>query len=77
MMAALKVINDHLKKMSEPIESAIYNAKIVASREWFQVSSVDMANPLNAEDYLDYFEECSSDLLRFMVNLTDPNVNFL
>ncbi len=74
MQAALKVLNDNLKN-GEPNESVIYNAKIVAAREWFQISSVDTANPLNVEDYLDYFEECSSDLLRFMVNLTDPNGN--
>jgi hypothetical protein len=75
MMAALKVINDHLKKYSEINENAIFNAKVVASREWFQISSIDTANPLNVEDYLDYYEECSSDLLRYMVNLTDPNGN--
>jgi KN motif and ankyrin repeat domain-containing protein len=75
MMAALKVINDHLEKNPEPIESQIRSALSIAACEWFQISSTEKANPDNVEDYLDYFEEQSWDLLTFMVNLADKNGN--
>lgn len=75
MDGALKVLNDNIKKYPELNEQHIKNAKDIASCEWFQVSSIDTANPLNVEDYLDYFEEFSYDLLCFMVNLSDKNGN--
>jgi ankyrin repeat protein len=75
MMSALKVINDHLSINPEPIESQIHAASEIAASEWFQISSTEKANPDNVEDYLDYFEEQSWDLLSYMVNLTDKNGN--
>lgn len=69
MRAALKVINDNLKKSPELDEDQIRNATDVATSEWFKVSSVETANPLNVEDYLDYFEELSTSLLSYMVNV--------
>lgn len=75
MIAALKVLSDHLQKSPEPDETQINNAKVVAASEWFQISSTDSAVPENVEDYLDYFEEQSWDLLTFMVNLADKNGN--
>lgn len=75
MIAALKVINDHLEKNPEPIESEIQSAREIAACEWFQISSTEKANPDNVEDYLDCFEEQSWDLLTFMVNLADKNGN--
>lgn len=74
-MSALKVINDHLEKNPEPVESQIRSAIEIAASEWFQISSTEKANPDNVEDYLDYFEEQSWDLLTFMVNLVDKNGN--
>ncbi|XP_070508383.1 KN motif and ankyrin repeat domain-containing protein 2 isoform X2 [Chironomus tepperi] len=75
MISALKVINDHLQINPEPIESQIHSASQIAACEWFQISSTEKANPDNVEDYLDYFEEQSWDLLSYMVNLTDKNGN--
>ncbi|KAL7014325.1 hypothetical protein ACKWTF_015862 [Chironomus riparius] len=75
MMSALKVINDHLLISPEPIESQIHAASTIAACEWFQISSTEKANPDNVEDYLDYFEEQSWDLLSYMVNLSDKNGN--
>lgn len=69
MRAALKVINDNLKKSPELDEDQTRNATEVATSEWFKVSSVETANPLNVEDYLDYFEEQSTSLLSYMVNV--------
>lgn len=41
-----------------------------------QVSSVAEANPLDVEDYLDCFEDISSTLLEYIVNMTDVTVSF-
>lgn len=75
MVAALKVLNDHLQKSPEPNEAQIRNAREVASCEWFKISSTDLATSDNVEDYLDFFEEQSWDLLTYMVNLADKNGN--
>ena len=41
----------------------------------FQISSTASANPLDVEDYLDCFEEISSKLLEYIVNMTDVSVS--
>lgn len=73
MSGALKVINDSLMKSMDG--HSLLNANTIVRREWFQVSSSDTADGLDVEDYLDCFEEYSSHLLRYMVNLTDANVS--
>jgi Ankyrin repeats (many copies) len=75
MIAALKVLNDHLQQSPEPDEEVIKTAREVASCEWFRISSTDSATSDNVEDYLDYFEEQSWELLTYMVNLADKNGN--
>lgn len=75
MVAALKVINDHLQKSPEPDEEEIRTAREVGSCEWFKISSTEAATSDNVEDYLDFFEEQSWDLLTYMVNLSDKNGN--
>lgn len=57
-------------------DNATRSANQVVQTEWFKVSSTELANPLEVEDYLDCFEEFSNDLLRYMVNMTDTNVNY-
>lgn len=74
MAAALKVINDSLQKNSGTSVN-LKNATEIVQKEWFKVSSTETANPLDVEDYLDCFEEHSSDLLRWIVNLSDVNVS--
>lgn len=73
MQAALKVINDSLQKSSTTTNS-LKNANTIVQKEWFLISSTDAANPHHVEDYLDCFEEYSSGLLKYMVNLIDSNV---
>lgn len=73
MSGALKVINDSLMKSMDG--HSLLNANTIVRREWFQVSSSETADGLDVEDYLDCFEEYSSHLLRYMVNLTDANVS--
>lgn len=74
MQAALKVINDSLQKSSGAV-SNLKSANKIVQKEWFQISSTDSADPLDVEDYLDCFDEYSSDLLSYMVNLVDANVS--
>lgn len=76
MLAALKVINDSLHKTSAGTSANLVNASKIVQKEWFQLSSTETANPNDVEDYLDCFEEYSSELLRYMVNLADTNVSF-
>lgn len=77
--AALKVLNDalQLNRGGGPAAFAhsTRNAQRVVQKEWFRVSSTEQADPLDVEDYLDCFEECSNALLKFMVNLADTNVS--
>lgn len=76
MKAALKVLNDCLRK--SPITSVppnLKNASNIVQQEWFKISSTAAANPLDVEDYLDCFEEMSSLLLEYVVNMTDMSGN--
>lgn len=77
MQAALKVINDALKLMKgqQHLETTLKNANKIVQKEWFRISSTESAHPHQVEDYLDYFEEFSPDLLKYIVNLTDANVS--
>lgn len=77
--AALKVLNDALQLNrgggAAQFAHSTRNAQRVVQKEWFRVSSTERADPLDVEDYLDCFEECSNALLKFMVNLADTNVS--
>ncbi|XP_076277199.1 KN motif and ankyrin repeat domain-containing protein 2 kank isoform X2 [Lasioglossum baleicum] len=76
MLAAMKVLNDSLKKSpSKNISHQMKNAINIIQQEWFKISSTVTANPLEVEDYLDCFEECSSTLLEYIVNMTDSSGN--
>ncbi|XP_075219769.1 KN motif and ankyrin repeat domain-containing protein 2 kank isoform X2 [Lycorma delicatula] len=76
MRAAMKVLNDSLQK--SPVGSVphhLKNANNIVQQEWFKISSTADANPLDVEDYLDCFEEISSQLLEYIVNMTDVSGN--
>ncbi|XP_043281489.1 KN motif and ankyrin repeat domain-containing protein 2 isoform X2 [Venturia canescens] len=76
MRAAMKVLNDNLKKSpSKNISHQTKNATNVIQQEWFKISSIATANPLDVEDYLDCFEEFSSQILEYIVNMTDSSGN--
>ena len=76
MRAALKVLNDNLKKSpSKSVSHQAKNASNVIQQEWFKISSALTANPHDVEDYLDCFEEFSSSLLEYIVNMTDSTGN--
>ncbi|XP_012264632.2 uncharacterized protein LOC105690991 isoform X1 [Athalia rosae] len=76
MRAAMKVLNDNLKKSpSRNISHQIKNATTIIQQEWFKVSSTATANPLDVEDYLDCFEETSAALLEYIVNMNDASGN--
>ncbi|XP_032673443.1 KN motif and ankyrin repeat domain-containing protein 2 isoform X2 [Odontomachus brunneus] len=76
MQAAMKVLNDSLKKSpSRNISHQLKNATNIIQQEWFKISSTSNAIPLDVEDYLDCFEECSGTLLEYIVNMTDTSGN--
>lgn len=74
MQGALKVINDSLLK-NQHLATTLKNANKIVQKEWFRVSSTENAQPLNVEDYLDCFEEYSTSLLKYVVNMHDANVS--
>lgn len=74
--AALKVLNDNLNKSpSRNVSNQMKNATNIIQQEWFKISSTVNSDPVVVEDYLDCFEECSSSLLEFIVNMTDSSGN--
>lgn len=76
MQAAMKVLNDSLKKSpSRNISHQLKNATNIIQQEWFKISSTSSAIPLDVEDYLDCFEECSGTLLEYIVNMADTSGN--
>uniref|UniRef100_A0A1B6E6E2 Uncharacterized protein n=2 Tax=Clastoptera arizonana TaxID=38151 RepID=A0A1B6E6E2_9HEMI len=76
LLAALKVLNDALQKSPNGnLPHHLKNAINIIQQEWFKVSSVASANPLDVEDYLDCFEDFSSRLLEHIVNMTDVSGN--
>lgn len=76
MKGALKVLNDALQKYScDNFPKHMSNAVNIVQQEWFKISSVADANPLDVEDYLDCFEDISSTLLEYIVNMTDVTGN--
>lgn len=76
MQAAMKVLNDSLQKdQTRNIKNQLKNATNIIQQEWFKISSLVTANPLDVEDYLDAFEDISSALLEYIVNMTDTSVS--
>lgn len=75
MKAAMKVVNDSLNKYPNGLPRHLKNASNIIQQEWFKISSTASANPLDVEDYLDSFEEVSSTLLEYIVNMVDNNGN--
>lgn len=74
MQAALKVINDSMSK-SQHIATTLKNANKIIQKEWFRLSSTETAEPLDVEDYLDFFEDISPNVLKYVVNMNDANVS--
>ena len=76
MKGALKVLNDSLGRPSSSRQNTqITNAINTIQQEWFKTSSTKQSVPKVVEDYLDFFEEMSKELLDQVVNLADVNGN--
>ncbi|KAK9890432.1 hypothetical protein WA026_010520 [Henosepilachna vigintioctopunctata] len=73
MQGAMKVLNDSLQKRIALPKS--HKAIDIIQQEWFKISGLISANPLDVEDYLDAFEDMSSLLLDYIVNMTDGSGN--
>lgn len=78
MQAAIKVINDSLQKShNKNLKYQLKNATNIVQQEWFKISSLVNANPLDVEDYLDAFEDVSSAVLEYIVNMIDASVSIV
>nr|CAH7740108.1 unnamed protein product [Callosobruchus chinensis] len=74
MQGAMKVLNDMLQKTaSKNLKN--HSAANIIQQEWFKISSLVTANPLDVEDYLDALEDMSSQLLEYVVNMSDSSGN--
>lgn len=73
MQGAMKVLNDSLQKQTKLPKN--HRAIDIIQQEWFKISGVVTADPLDVEDYLDAFEDMSSMLLDCIVNMTDASGN--
>merc|ERR1719166_83548 len=76
MKGALKVLNDSIGRSGSSRPNAqLTNAVNIIQQEWFKTSSTKQSIPRVVEDYLDFFEEMSKELLDQVVNLADVNGN--
>ena len=76
MRGALKVLNDSLGRTnSSRPNTQLTNAVNIIQQEWFKTSSTKQSVPKVVEDYLDFFENMSKELLDQVVNLADVNGN--
>eukprot|EP00096_Caligus_rogercresseyi_P014766 TRINITY_DN7254_c0_g1_i1.p1 TRINITY_DN7254_c0_g1~~TRINITY_DN7254_c0_g1_i1.p1 ORF type:complete len:831 (+),score=302.70 TRINITY_DN7254_c0_g1_i1:125-2494(+) len=75
MKSALKILKDSFGSSSTRSNAQVTNAINIVQQEWFKTSSTKASRPLDVEDYLEYVENISKDLLDRLVNLTDVNGN--
>ena len=81
MKAALKVLNDAVRRpqsrsnASNNTSKQLVNAIEIARREWVHVSSTKDADAHAVEDYMDYVEGLSMQLLERVANMADNNGN--
>jgi KN motif and ankyrin repeat domain-containing protein len=76
MKAALKVLNDSVHRpQSRTHSKQLVNAIEIVRREWVQISSTKDANAHVVEDYMDYVESLSMELLERVANMADNNGN--
>lgn len=59
----------------QTIKNSPLKSFFVKSKFGAQVAGTKTANPLDVEDYLDFFESYSPQLLRYIVNMPDGNVS--
>jgi len=75
MKAALKVLNDSVHRPQRGSSKLLVNAIEIVRREWIQISSMKDADAHSVEDYMDYIETLSMELLERVANLADNNGN--
>ncbi|XP_051170986.1 uncharacterized protein LOC127287884 isoform X5 [Leptopilina boulardi] len=76
IVSAIKIINDNFEKSSNRNNSSqIKSAYNLIQQEWFKISSTENANPRDVADYLDFFQDYTISLLKYIVNVTDCSGN--
>jgi hypothetical protein len=66
-----------LHDLSSDLHNQSYKAcsRKIVEAEWFEVSSSVTANYIDVQGYIAHLERESADLLHYVVNLQDTNVN--
>ncbi|XP_050430893.1 KN motif and ankyrin repeat domain-containing protein 2 [Adelges cooleyi] len=77
MRAALKVLNDSLKKTSATLlpRAQLKHAIDIVREEWFKASSMNICGGQVVKNYVDSFKSYSPVLLEFIINMTDAAGN--
>ena len=76
----MKVLNDamqrtRLEKSCNSSNKLVANAVEMVRREWVQISSTKDADANTVDDYMDYIESVSMQLLERVANMADNNGN--
>jgi hypothetical protein len=68
----LSLVSDH-DLITSNIMSSVHALRLCSTV--LQISSTASADPLDVKNYLDWFEEMSSTLLEYVVNMVDMSVS--
>ncbi|VDN01851.1 unnamed protein product [Thelazia callipaeda] len=72
---AVEILNKYFEK-SDSVKSAMFEwAKKFTKHEWLKTAARKTASSVQVEGFIHYLKATSNDVLKFVVNLTDPNEN--
>ncbi|XP_078417732.1 KN motif and ankyrin repeat domain-containing protein 4-like [Cetorhinus maximus] len=75
LFSACHSLKDHLNELGATNDKDLRQNLNTVQWEWFRISSQKSAAPETVQDFLLELQEMSSELLHFIVNLTDENQN--
>ncbi|XP_078074420.1 KN motif and ankyrin repeat domain-containing protein 1-like isoform X2 [Mustelus asterias] len=75
LISACHNLKDHLSELGVTNDKDLRQSLNTVQWEWFRISSQKSAAPEAVQDFLLELREMSSELLHFIVNLTDENQN--
>uniref|UniRef100_A0A915Q863 ANK_REP_REGION domain-containing protein n=1 Tax=Setaria digitata TaxID=48799 RepID=A0A915Q863_9BILA len=72
---AIEILKKHFEK-SDSVKPALLDwATKHAKHEWLKTAARKTASAIQVESFIDFLETASDDVLKFVVNLADPNEN--
>uniref|UniRef100_A0A1I8EZ70 ANK_REP_REGION domain-containing protein n=1 Tax=Wuchereria bancrofti TaxID=6293 RepID=A0A1I8EZ70_WUCBA len=72
---AIEILKNHFQK-SDSVEPSLLDwATKHAKHEWLKTAARKTASAVEVEGFIDFLEAASDDVLKFVINLADPNEN--